>query len=132
LRRAANLLGLTEIQPRMAVKMRSSLMQRFFENKLAFAAVVVLFALAFGWNLSHATPAAARPDLIMEAVGPSLPPPPWEEIQVAVGPSLPPPPWEEIQVAVGPSLPPPPWEEIRVAVGPSLPPPPWEEVRTAL
>jgi hypothetical protein len=97
-------------------------MRRFFENKVAFATVALLFALAFGWNLSHAAvassaaPAALTPNLVAQAVGPTMPPPPWEEVRVAVGPTMPPPPWEEVRVAVGPTMPPPPWEEVRASL----------------
>ena len=80
-------------------------MRQFFENKLAFAAVLLLFAMALAWNLSHGgsiTPSpgslTVTPDsAILEAIGPTLPPPPWEEVREAIGPTLPPPPWEEVR-----------------------------------
>ena len=79
-------------------------MGNFFENKLAFAAVLLLFALALAWNLAHggaltSSPGSltVTPDLVKEAVGPTMPPPPWEEIRVAVGPTMPPPLWEEVR-----------------------------------
>lgn len=79
-------------------------MGHFFENKLAFAAVVLLFALAFAWNLAHGAalrpPAGSltvTPDVVIEAIGPTMPPPPWEEVRVAIGPTMPPPPWEEVR-----------------------------------
>ncbi len=95
-------------------------MRRFFENKLTFVAVVLLFALAFAWNFFHGavTPPSPgtlsiTPDLVTESIGPTMPPPPWEEVRVAIGPTMPPPPWEEVRVAIGPTMPPPPWEEVR-------------------
>ena len=112
-------------------------MIRFFENKLAFAVIVGLFALALTANaLQGATlPPPDRsetgPKLVALTHGPSLPPYPWENLRVAHGPSLPPYPWENLRVAHGPSLPPYPWENLRVAHGPSLPPYPWENLRAA-
>jgi hypothetical protein len=78
-------------------------MRRFFQIQSAAAAVFML-ALAASRSFSPTV-----------AVGPTMPPPPWEEIRLAVGPTMPPPPWEEIRLAVGPTMPPPPWEEVRVA-----------------
>jgi hypothetical protein len=78
-------------------------MRRLFQIQLASAATVLLLALACSRNF---TPSVAH--------GPTMPPPPWEEIRVAHGPTMPPPPWEEIRVAHGPTMPPPPWEEVRV------------------
>jgi hypothetical protein len=75
-------------------------MQRFFENKLAFVGVALLFALAFLWNVSHAASTAARPDVIMEAYGPTPPPPPWEEIRVAAAPAIPQRPSEQVRAAL--------------------------------
>ncbi|PWU02149.1 MAG: hypothetical protein C5B51_21455 [Terriglobia bacterium] len=91
-------------------------MRRFFENKMAYAAVVLLFALAFAWNLSHdASP--RMPNLLLGdptvgAHGFALPSTPSTNIRSASGPTMPPPPWEEVFVASGPTMPPPPWEEI--------------------
>jgi hypothetical protein len=110
-------------------------MRRFFENKIAFAAVAMLFALAFGWNLSHGVTAPWPNPLLVDpssgARGQVLPVAPPSPAKTASGPTMPPPPWEEVQVASGPTMPPPPWEEVRVASGPTMPPPPWEEMRIA-
>ena len=77
-------------------------MRRFLENKLFFATVAVLFGLALAWNLSHgatlpsfSAPLAITPDLVTERLGPTMPPPPWEDVRVALGPTMPPPPWED-------------------------------------
>ena len=72
--------------------------------KISAAGAVVMLALALSRSF---TPAVA--------VGPTMPPPPWEEIRLAVGPTMPLPPWEEIRLAVGPTMPLPPWEEARVS-----------------
>ena len=93
-------------------------MRNFFENKLAFAAILLLFVLALAWNLKHGgavAPSAGSlivaPPLVTQAIGPTMPPPPWEEVREAIGPTMPPPPWEEVREAIGPTMPPPPWEE---------------------
>jgi hypothetical protein len=78
-------------------------MRRLFQIQLAGAATVLMLALAC---FRIFTPLMGH--------GPTMPPPPWEEIRVAHGPTMPPPPWEEIRVAHGPTMPPPPWEEVRV------------------
>ena len=75
-------------------------MRRFFENKLAFAAVVVLFALAFAWNLAHG--AAVAPSTAPLPVSP--------DVSSAVTRSA----HEAVRIAIGPTCPPPPWEELRV------------------
>jgi hypothetical protein len=93
-------------------------MRRFFENKIAFAAVVMLFALAFGWNLSHGAVAPWPNPLLVDpgngAREQAIPVVPSGPVKTASGPTMPPPPWEEVQVASGPTMPPPPWEEVRM------------------
>jgi len=112
-------------------------MQRFFEKKPAMAAVVLLSVLAFASNFFPGAalapmsgPLPVAPNLVGRAIGPGIPPPPWEELALAIGPGIPPPPWEELALAIGPGIPPPPWEELALAIGPGIPPPPWEEVQT--
>ena len=65
-------------------------MRRFLGHKLDFV-LLVAFALTASL-LSGPVPATV-------ASGPTLPPQPWENVQVASGPTLPPQPWENIQVA---------------------------------
>ena len=93
-------------------------MRRFFENKIAFAAVVMLFALAFGWNLSHGAETPWPNPLLVDptsgARGQATPVVPTGPVKTASGPTMPPPPWEEVQMASGPTMPPPPWEEGRI------------------
>lgn len=75
-------------------------MRRFFENKLAFAAVVVLFALAFAWNIAHG--AAVAPSTAPLPVSPDVSSgvtrPAHEAVRIAIGPTCPPPPWEELRI----------------------------------
>lgn len=58
-------------------------MRRFFENKLAVAAILSLFLLASAWNaVSGAAPVAGPAllpqDVVAVAHGPLLPPDPWD------------------------------------------------------
>ena len=62
-------------------------MRRLFQT-LSCAGTVMMLALALPRNFN---PAVAH--------GPTLPPPPIEEIRVAHGPTLPPPPIEESRIA---------------------------------
>ncbi len=94
-------------------------MRRFFENKMAYAAVVLLFVLAFAWNLSQGS-SGHPPSLLL--VDPATGDAALQEESQQVDWKLP------VRVASGPTMPPPPWEEVRVASGPTMPPPPWEEV----
>ena len=75
-------------------------MSRLLENKLMFAVIFALFALACA---SNAIQGAGLPvpshKLLAEPVnvanGPSLPPDPWDgNVTMANGPSLPPDPWD--------------------------------------
>ena len=78
-------------------------MQRFFENKIAFLAVLTLFTVPFVWNLSHGSAqflnghGLTLPDTQMTAHGASIPPPPDAEIKLAHGASIPPPPDADIR-----------------------------------
>jgi len=73
-------------------------MRRFFENKMAYTAVVLLFALAFAWNVSHGATAPLSNPLLVSPVsdvqGSSVPSA-TEPARIASGPTMPPPPWEE-------------------------------------
>jgi len=97
-------------------------MYRFFENKVAFAAILLSFSVAFAWNLTQGTKPCAAHEFFQAAA-----------LKVAHGPILPPDPWaggsERVTVAHGPMLPPDPWaggsERVTVAHGPMLPPDPW-------
>lgn len=59
-------------------------MHRFFESKLAFGAVLSLFAVTFAWNVSQGIAAAVPGHMLVApentdlAHGPSIPPDPWE------------------------------------------------------
>ncbi len=99
-------------------------MRRFFENKVAFAMLAILFALACAWNLSHAGTLPVK-----VGSGPTMPPAPWEDFRLASGPTMPPAPWEDLRIASGPTMPPAPWEDLRIASGPTMPPAPWEDLR---
>ena len=113
-------------------------MRSFFENKIAFAATSLLFALAFAWNLSQGSQAGYHLLLPTESVttahGPLVPPDPWTgsgSVTVAHGPLVPPDPWTgsgSVTVAHGPLVPPDPWTgsgSVTVAHGPLVPPDPW-------
>jgi hypothetical protein len=77
-------------------------MKRILNLRLGFVDLVLLMAFVLSAS-------------VLRADGPSLPPAPWEQLQVADGPSLPPAPWEQLRVPDGPSLPPAPWEQLQVA-----------------
>jgi hypothetical protein len=108
-------------------------MQRFFENKLAFVAIFVLFATAVAFNASQGneSPAAANKwrtsPVTQLAHGPSIPPDPWDGLAANHGPSIPPDPWDgNSKVQHGPSIPPDPWDGLAANHGPSIPPDPWD------
>ena len=77
-------------------------MRRFFENKIAFVTVVMLFALAFGWNLYHGAEAPwSNPLLVDPSSGAreqAIPVVPSGPVKTASGPTMPPPPWEEVRM----------------------------------
>jgi hypothetical protein len=66
-------------------------MQKFFENKLAFAAIVVLFALAMVCNATIGTSRSNLGDRGMNSThangivqrGPNVPPAPWDWAKAA-------------------------------------------------
>ena len=110
-------------------------MNRLFENKFAFAAIALVFALALGWNATQGTGllfpghATWTSGLVILAHGPSLPPDPWvgggagagtdSRSLIAHGPSLPPDPWVGGGAGAGTD------SRSLMAHGPSLPPDPW-------
>jgi hypothetical protein len=83
-------------------------MLSFFENKIACAAIVSSFAIAFAWNVTQG---------VQPTTGHLLFPP----VTVAHGPMIPPDPWEGTTVA-----------PVTVAHGPMIPPDPWEGTTVAL
>jgi hypothetical protein len=95
-------------------------MSRLLDNKLIFASVLALFALACASNAVQGggVPVHSQmlltPDTVNVAIGPTMPPDPWEGVQLAIGPTMPPDPWEGVRVAIGPTMPPDPWEGISV------------------
>jgi hypothetical protein len=108
-------------------------MRKFFENKIAFATISSLFALAFALNFSQGATAPsglhARPAAMTAAMhGPTMPPNPWDGVRVGHGPTMPPNPWDGLTVAAmhGPTMPPNPWDGVRVGHGPTMPPNPWD------
>jgi hypothetical protein len=109
-------------------------MSRFFDSKYVFVVVLSLFSFAFTLNMVRGADATANshfllaPNVILQAHGPSVPPDPWDGLQVAHGPSVPPDPWDGVRIAHGPSVPPDPWDGVRIAHGPSVPPDPWDGV----
>ena len=75
-------------------------MPRFFDNKIAFGAIIFVFTIAFAWCVIHGTGMPLPGHFMLDhdsmnvAHGPTLPPDPWEGGLVAHGPTLPPDPWE--------------------------------------
>ena len=78
-------------------------MRQFFANTAASRAVLLSFALAFAWNSSDNVKAPLvssrthSSNLISLASGPTMPPPPWQDVKVASGPTMPPPPWQDLR-----------------------------------
>jgi hypothetical protein len=124
-------------------------MQRFFENKLAFAAILLLFVLAMVCNATMGnsqskvhdwtvTIAAAHQGKTVIQKGPNVPPDPWDWLAsnaVHKGPNVPPDPWDWNKVQKGPNVPPDPWDwrasNATVHKGPNVPPDPWDWNKTA-
>lgn len=127
-------------------------MQRFLENKFAFAAILLLFALALVCNATIGTQPDSSKDWTLRASGatanqtvtkgPNIPPDPWEwraSNSVQKGPNIPPDPWEWNKAQKGPNIPPDPWEwrasnsvgTGSVQKGPNIPPDPWEWLKAA-
>src|ERR1019366_7091471 len=103
-------------------------MSRLFENKLMFAAVLMLFALACASNaIQGAGVPVPSHKLLAEPVnvanGPILDPYPWDgNVTIANGPILDPYPWDgNVTIANGPILDPYPWDgNVTIANGPIL------------
>jgi hypothetical protein len=112
-------------------------MQKFFESKIAFFAILFLFAvaIAIGGVQHSATPIGVSQSPTSNAVrsahGPSIPPDPWDWNKVQHGPSIPPDPWDWRAANHGPSIPPDPWDWNKVQHGPSIPPDPWDWAKSA-
>src|SRR5258707_13739953 len=102
-------------------------MPRFFDNKIAFGAIIFVFTIAFAWCVIHGTgmPLPGHlmldPDSMNVAHGPTLPPDPWEGGLAAHGPTLPPDPWEGGLVAQRDMLPPQTWQGGLVSHGQTIP-----------
>jgi len=92
-------------------------MRRFFENKITFSAIVIMFAAAFAWNSSHGATLPAPRLLLIEPV-----------VTVAHGPNMPPDPWDgNVAAKHGPNMPPDPWDgNVAAKHGPNMPPDPWD------
>jgi hypothetical protein len=112
-------------------------MRRFFENRFAFLVTCTLFTSAFAWNMSHGLDGIpSRHHSQVDATeliahGPTMPPDPWDGVNVAHGPTMPPDPWDGVNVAHGPTMPPDPWDGVKIAHGPTMPPDPWDGVKVA-
>jgi hypothetical protein len=110
-------------------------MQRFLENKLAFAAILLLFALAMVCNATIGNSQSNSKDWNLRAAvqkGPNIPPDPWDWNKVQKGPNIPPDPWDwraSNGVHKGPNIPPDPWDWNKAHKGPNIPPDPWDWVR---
>ena len=99
-------------------------MRKFLENRITVAAVLILFATAFAWNIAQGAPAVspwhgshsatAAQELTQVAHGPGMPPDPWDQVRVAHGPGMPPDPWDQVRIAHGPGMPPDPWDQVRI------------------
>jgi len=109
-------------------------MSRFLENKMMFAAIFVLFALASALNAVPGAGVALPSHLLLAgnvilADGPILEPDPWDgTVMLADGPILEPDPWDgTVMLADGPILEPDPWDgTVMLADGPILEPDPWD------
>ena len=92
-------------------------MSRLLGNKLMFAAVLVLFALACVSNAIQGAGVPVHTHMLLA-----------EPVNVAHGPMMPPDPWDgNVTVAHGPMMPPDPWDgNVTIAHGPMMPPDPWD------
>jgi hypothetical protein len=112
-------------------------MRKFSASKLAFLAVLFLFASAFTWNMVHGAGAIVggqilmAPDAVLLAHSPTFPPDPWDGVRLAHSPTFPPDPWDGVRLAHSPTFPPDPWDGVRLAHSPTFPPDPWDGVRIA-
>jgi hypothetical protein len=86
------------------VSRRSFSMSRIVENKFMFAAILAIFAIASASNAIQGvggpvhSQISLAPDTVDVAIGPTMPPDPWEGVQLAIGPTMPPDPWEGISL----------------------------------
>ena len=112
-------------------------MQRFLENKLAFAAILLLFALAMVCNATIGNSQSNTKDWNSRAAlhkGCNVPPDPWDSNKIRKGPNVPPDPWDwraSNGVHKGPNVPPDPWDWNKVRKGPNVPPDPWDWAKAA-
>jgi hypothetical protein len=112
-------------------------MQKFFENKLAFVTIFLLFVMALVFNVTHDNnpPVAANQWTTSSAAqlphGPNMPPDPWDWNRVQHGPNMPPDPWDWRAANHGPNMPPDPWDWNKVQHGPNMPPDPWDWAKVA-
>src|ERR1035437_7844382 len=112
-------------------------MRKFFASKLAFLAVLFLFASAFTWNMVHGAGAIVggqilmAPDAVLLAHSPTFPPDPRDAGRSAHSRSCPPDPEDGVPPAHIPALPPDPWDGVRLAHSPAFPPDAWAGVRLA-
>ncbi len=92
-------------------------MSRLLENKLMFAAVLALFALACALNALQGAGVPVPSHKLLA-----------EQVTVAAGPILAPDPWDgNVMMAAGPILAPDPWDgNVMMAAGPILAPDPWD------
>jgi len=108
-------------------------MSRFFENRIAFIAVVIIFAAGWAWSSGQGGAIPAGHMLLEPALtvahGPTMPPDPWDgNLAMKHGPTMPPDPWDgNLAVKHGPTMPPDPWDgNLAVKHGPTMPPDPWD------
>ena len=109
-------------------------MSRLLDNKLIFAAVIALFALACASNAIQGAGVPVHSHMLLAepvnvAHGPTMPPDPWDgNVTIAHGPTMPPDPWDgNVTIAHGPTMPPDPWDgNVTIAHGPTMPPDPWD------
>ena len=87
-------------------------MKKFVENRVAFAAILFLFALALAWNLAHGSAVMS-----VKHAGPTS-----QAELIAHGPIMPPTCDGCVRVAHGPIMPPTCDGCVRVAHGPIMPP----------
>ena len=92
------------------------IIRRVLENKFAFAAIVLAFALAVGLSAAYGSDLPLSSRVLLSSPveladgGPSMPPDPWDGLVADGGPSMPPDPWDGLVADGGPSMPPDPWD----------------------
>ena len=118
------------------MKRRSLKMQNFFEKKIAFAAILLLFALVMVCNATIGN-SQSRSDCGNRTAalykGPNMPPDPWDWSKARKGPNMPPDPWDwraSNAVHKGPNMPPDPWDWNKARKGPNMPPDPWDWIHS--